>query len=152
MLAVAAPAAAQEARFAPEIPKATGKAHPEGNAHMRRFHMNMMKHDRDLTVYDGDRAVTASLGECFDCHTVQDEAGIPVTAADERHFCRVCHDFTAVQVDCFDCHRSTPDDFAEPELHALTRGVIGKAAGADQIALVRAWLTQLPGPGTEAIE
>jgi len=102
----------------PVIPKATGDRHPEGNTYMRRWHMEMMKHDRDVTVYQGVRPVGASLDGCFDCHTVRDAAGLPVTAADERHFCRTCHDYAAVRVDCFDCHRSTPDGFKEPRAHA----------------------------------
>ena len=117
-LGFAVPAAAQG--LAPEIPAATGEPHPEGNDYMRRYHMNMMRHDRDLTMYYGNREVNASLAQCFECHTVQDEAGTPVTYADERHFCRTCHDYAAVRVDCFDCHRSTPADFEEPSIHALT--------------------------------
>lgn len=119
-IAIAAPAAAQQvpAGSGPAIPRASGEPHAEGNAYMRRWHMSMMKHDRDKTMYQGQRDVTASIGECFDCHTVRNEAGTPVTVADERHFCRVCHDYAAVQVDCFDCHRSTPADFEEPAPHA----------------------------------
>ncbi len=115
-IACAAPAAAEG--LGPVIPKATGDSHPEGNTYMRRWHMEMMKHDRDVTVYQGVRPVGASLDGCFDCHTVRDDAGLPVTAADERHFCRTCHDYAAVKVDCFDCHRSTPADFEEPRAHA----------------------------------
>ena len=114
---LSAPAIAQ----APEVPKATGEPHPEGNAWMRRWHMEQMKHDRDQTMYAGDREVRASLGECFDCHTVKDESGTPVTYEDERHFCRTCHDYVAVKVDCFMCHRSTPEGYEEPELHAVLR-------------------------------
>ena len=116
MLGAAAPAVAQD--YGPDIPKATGEPHPEGNDYMRRWHMTMMKHDRDVTMYEGVRPVGASLAQCFDCHTVKDEQGTPVTYEDERHFCRTCHDYAAVKVDCFDCHRSTPEGFEEPALHA----------------------------------
>lgn len=116
------PALAEEAAtLGPSIPKATGEPHPEGNDYMRRWHMTMMRHDRDLTMYEGEREVQASLGQCFDCHAVKDESGTPVTIADERHFCRTCHDYAAVRVDCFDCHRSTPEDFEEPSPHAFNR-------------------------------
>lgn len=116
----ALPALAQEWRFGPTVPKATGEPHPEGNEYMRKFHMELMKHDRDMTLRDGERDIDASLKECFDCHTVKDEeTGDPVTYEDERHFCRTCHDFVAVKVDCFMCHRSTPEGFEEPSpLHA----------------------------------
>ena len=110
---------------APEIPKATGEPHPEGNDWWRRWHMEQMKHDRDETMYEGKRDVSGSLTECFECHTVKDEAGTPVTYEDERHFCRTCHDYVAVKVDCFMCHRSTPDGFEEPPLHA----VLGQQTG-----------------------
>lgn len=101
----------------PVVPVATGDPHPEGNDYWRVHHMKMLLHDRDLTMREGVRNVMpdanpiqASIGECFDCHGVQDEAGAYVSYDDERHFCRVCHDYTAVQVDCFMCHRSTPSE------------------------------------------
>ena len=95
----------------PEVPKATGEPHPEGNEYWRKNHMVLLRHDRDLTLREGEREeIQASLQSCFDCHTVRDEAGEPVTVSDERHFCRVCHDFAAVKPDCFTCHRSTPSD------------------------------------------
>ena len=146
--AALAPAAAEEARagYGPVIPKATGEPHPEGNAYMRRWHMEMMKHDRDITMYEGTRDVNASLGECFECHTVKDDTGTPVTYADERHFCRTCHDYVAVQVDCFDCHRSTPEGFEEPAAHARLRDVIApkdmEEAGIEQL---QAYLDAQPG-------
>ena len=113
-------AAAQEWRFGPDVPKATGEPHPEGNEYMRKFHMELMKHDRDMTLREGDRDIDASLKQCFDCHVVKDErTGDPVTYDDERHFCRTCHDYVAVKVDCFMCHRSTPEGFEEPSpLHS----------------------------------
>jgi len=94
----------------PAIPQATGEPHPEGNEYWRRHHMELLKHDRDLTLRDGERDIDASLGQCFTCHAVTDDAGEPVTVESEKHFCRVCHDYAAVQVDCFMCHRSTPSE------------------------------------------
>lgn len=120
VLGLAFPALAQERNSLwPQIPEATGEAHPEGNQFMRKQHMEMMKHDRDSTMYDGNREVKASLKECFDCHAVKDDQGTPVTYADDKHFCRVCHDYAAAKVDCFMCHRSTPDGVEEPAVHAL---------------------------------
>jgi len=115
-LSAAMPAVGEEARsrFLPEIAKGTGDSHAEGNDFWRRNHMEMMEHDRDLTMYSGDRAIQASLGACFDCHAVKDPAGQPVTYRDARHFCRSCHDYAAVHIDCFMCHRSTPAGFDEP--------------------------------------
>lgn len=93
----------------PVIPKASGKPHPEGNEFWRINHMLLMKHDRDQTVRFGDREVQASLAECVDCHAVNGADGAPVSVADERHFCRTCHDYVAVKVDCFQCHNSKPE-------------------------------------------
>jgi hypothetical protein len=104
----------------PVIPKATGEAHPEGNLFMRINHMNLMKHDRDETVLKGDREISYSLKACVDCHAVNGDDGAPVSVKSEKHFCRVCHDFAAVKVDCFQCHNSKPQITTEallkPEL------------------------------------
>jgi len=112
--------AAADEHLPVELPQATGDPHPEGSDYWRIHHMDMLKHDRDLTMRDGVRNVIpgeepiqASIGECFDCHAATDEAGTPVSYDDERHFCRVCHDYAAVQVDCFMCHRSTPSETKE---------------------------------------
>lgn len=121
-IALAAPSVAEDGlwKYGPSVPEATGDPHPEGNEYMRKYHMELMKHDRDMTMYDGERELDASLKECFDCHTVKDQTtGDPVTYEDERHFCRTCHDFVAVKVDCFMCHRSTPEGYEEPQpLHS----------------------------------
>lgn len=115
-------ASAQErASLLPEVPKATGEPHPEGNEFWRRNHMELMRHDRDQTVYLGDREIGASLSACFECHAATDDAGAVVTYESEQHFCRACHDYAAVKVDCFMCHRSTPEGVDEGNLHALTQ-------------------------------
>jgi hypothetical protein len=140
------PAYADEMKdgLGPAIPRATGKPHPEGNAYMRRWHMTMMRHDRDLTMYNGDRDINASIGECFECHAVLDDGGKPVTFADSRHFCRTCHDYAAVKIDCFDCHRSTPAGFEEPASHAAISDAIKPLLpNAEQLGSLRAYLDTL---------
>ena len=130
----------------PVVPTATGEPHPEGNEYWRVHHMDMMLHGRDLTLRDGVRDLTpddmeiqASIGECFDCHAVQDAAGDYVTFEDERHFCRVCHDYTAVTVDCFMCHRSTP----------AKNTAYRTMATADDPASIEAYLARLAMEKTE---
>lgn len=120
VLAVPVSAQEQQARSSllPDVPTATGEPHPEGNEFWRRNHMSLMKHDRDVTMYDGERQIQASLKGCFDCHAAKDESGQVVTYASEKHFCRACHDYVAVKVDCFMCHRSTPDGVDEGAAHA----------------------------------
>ncbi|RYH12233.1 hypothetical protein [Tropicimonas sp. IMCC6043] len=142
-LALVSPASADGtwAGLGPSVPKATGEPHPEGNAYMRRHHMQLMRHDRNLTVHDGDRDVGASLSECFECHAVEDGAGGYVTYESEQHFCRACHDFAAVKVDCFMCHRSTPEGFEEPPMHAFD------ATPEQDIQVTRSFLDHAFGPG-----
>ncbi len=109
---VAGPVLAQETvstAGGPAIPKALGDPHPEGSAFMRINHMNLMRHDRDATMRLGDREIKYSLKECVACHVVSDVEALPVSAEDERHFCRTCHEYAAVKVDCFQCHNSKPD-------------------------------------------
>ena len=93
----------------PAIPKALGNPHPEGNDFMRINHMKLMRHDRDATVRLGDRDIKYSLKECVACHVVADVDALPISFENERHFCRTCHDYAAVKVDCFQCHNSKPD-------------------------------------------
>ena len=93
----------------PDIPKATGEPHPEGNEYWRINHPTLLRHDRDLTVIDGIRDVNASLAQCVACHAVKGPDSAPVTYESPEYFCRVCHDFAAVQINCFECHKSVPD-------------------------------------------
>jgi predicted CXXCH cytochrome family protein len=76
---------------------------------MRRNHMAVLNHQRDDTVHDGLRTKRYSLKGCIDCHAVKAADGKPVTVASEKHFCRTCHDYAAVRIDCFDCHASRPE-------------------------------------------
>lgn len=95
---------------------------------MRRNHMVMLTHKRDMTVHKGDRTPEFSLKECVTCHAVPGDGGKPVTAADPKHFCRACHDYAAVKVDCFECHASRPEQRAgaavpapeDPEIAAIS--------------------------------
>jgi len=93
----------------PDIPKAIGEPHPEGNEYWRVNHPDLLRHDRDQTVIDGIRDVDASLAGCVSCHAVKGPDAAPLTAESDQYFCRVCHDYVAVQIDCFQCHTSVPD-------------------------------------------
>jgi len=94
----------------PDIPKAVGAPHPEGNDYMRINHMRMLSHDRDETMYNGNRSVKASIKECVACHAVMGPDALPIPVQEEGHFCRNCHEFAAVKVDCFQCHNSKPEE------------------------------------------
>ena len=74
-------------------------------ATMRREHPAMLEHQRDLTVRGGIRGAKASLKACIACHAS------PVTASvakSETNFCVSCHSYTAVRIDCFECHATKP--------------------------------------------
>lgn len=74
---------------------------------MRRNHMEFLKHQRDETVHNGIRGTKHSLADCIDCHaSVQD--GQPVPVNEPGQFCSKCHQFAAVHLDCFQCHRTVP--------------------------------------------
>lgn len=79
-------------------------------ADIRRNHMSYLKHDRVVTVQRGVRDTQFSLAECVDCHAAKDPAGgyLPVTG--KGQFCQGCHNYVAVSLSCFQCHRKTPDD------------------------------------------
>lgn len=93
----------------PVVPKATGEAHPEGNAYMRINHMKLLRHDRDDTMHNGNRDIKYSLKECVTCHAVKGPDALPISIKEEGHFCRACHEYAAVKIDCFQCHNSKPE-------------------------------------------
>ena len=92
----------------PDIPRGQGEVCVEDTDFMRRNHMSILLHQRDDTVHKGLRSKQHSLKECISCHAVPGADAIPVTAASPQHFCRSCHDYTAVKIDCFECHASRP--------------------------------------------
>ncbi len=107
LLELAAPSAFAEGLM-PVPPQGKGEHCVAPTDFMRRNHMSMMKHQRDATVHEGIRGQPFSLAGCMDCHAVKAADGQAVTYSDSRHFCRKCHDFAAVSIDCFECHSSRP--------------------------------------------
>jgi len=106
--------AAQEDKLAsgvpmPVIPMGQGDTCVEDTDFMRRNHMDMLKHQRDETMLRGLRAEQHSLKECISCHAVNGPDSKPVTVSSPQHFCRSCHDYAAVSIDCFQCHASRPE-------------------------------------------
>ncbi len=93
----------------PDIPEALAGSCVAPPEEMRKNHMNFLKHDRDLKVQDGVTNIKSSLKECVACHVVKDEADMPVSYESPEHFCRSCHEYVAVKIDCFSCHNSKPD-------------------------------------------
>ncbi len=101
---------AQAGPVGPKLPKAIkGEKCVTPTPDIRRRHMIYLDHHRDDTVHKGIRTKKFSLKGCIECHAVKGEDGAFLTKDDPRHFCRVCHDYAAVKMDCFDCHASRPD-------------------------------------------
>ena len=94
----------------PKFPQPAGEKCVEPDEVMRRQHMDFILHQRDLTMHEGIRGKAAkySLKGCIDCHVGYDDQGkaIPINA--KGQFCESCHNYAAVSIDCFSCHRTTP--------------------------------------------
>ena len=111
----------------PVIPAGRGEVCVEDTEFMRRNHMNLLMHQRDDTMVEGIRGGKHSLKDCVECHAVAGADQLAVTAASPKHFCRSCHDYVAVQIDCFDCHASRPEGGHLPADHvAMIPGVARK--------------------------
>lgn len=98
---------------------------------MRRNHMEFLKHERDETVRKGVRGVRFSLADCVDCHASIDEKGKPVPVTESGEFCQTCHSYVAVNLPCFQCHRTTPEKQAGGFGHA---GALSGAMSQNQPA------------------
>jgi len=68
-----------------------------------------LRHDRDKTMRQGDRNIKYSLKKCIECHATDAPDGTTLTVENPEHFCRSCHDYAAVSIDCFQCHASRPE-------------------------------------------
>ena len=105
----------------PAIPKGQGESCVKETEFMRRNHMDMLMHQRDETVLKGLRSSRYSLKECINCHAVYGPDAIALTSASPQHFCRSCHDYAAVNIDCFQCHASRPETGIAPAGDQLSR-------------------------------
>ena len=120
----------------PAIPKGKGDHCVRDTDFMRRYHMTMLKHQRDETVHDGVRNGDFSIKACVTCHAVNGADGQPVSYADPRHFCRSCHSYASVSIDCFECHASKP---AAEEKAAQA----GTSADDRDLAAINAYLREV---------
>ncbi len=98
----------------PEITKGKGESCVAETDFMRRYHMDLLGHQRDQTLRQGIRGARFSLKGCVDCHAVPGDDGTPVGADDPRFFCTACHLYTATRIDCFECHASRPQSAGGP--------------------------------------
>jgi hypothetical protein len=75
---------------------------------IRRDHGHLLQHHRDETVHKGIRTKKHSLVACIDCHVTPNSQGDYPSILSSEHFCRSCHTYAAVSIDCFQCHASKP--------------------------------------------
>ena len=109
LVAIPSQGYAGEASWLPKPARGQGEHCVADTEWMRRNHPAVLMHQRDETVHEGIRTPRFSLKGCIDCHAVKGADGKPVTVASPQHFCRTCHDYAAVQIDCFECHASRPE-------------------------------------------
>lgn len=82
----------------------------EPTEQMRRNHMVFIRHQRDDTVHGGIRGTKHSLAGCVACHVAYDDRHRPIPIMADGQFCHACHAYTAVTLDCFQCHAAVPID------------------------------------------
>ena len=93
---------------APAIPHGKGERCIADRDVMRRDHMRMLLSYRHQAVRDGAHQPQHGIDDCVSCHAVKGADGGSVGIDSPQHFCRVCHDYAAVRIDCFECHPSRP--------------------------------------------
>ena len=102
LIAVALPAAASDRVPKPDIVIANPGHCIAPVDVMRRNHMEMLKHQRNLTLRQGQRGAKVSLNGCIECHASKDTHSVLGT---NQNFCQSCHAYAAVSIDCFECHQ-----------------------------------------------
>jgi predicted CXXCH cytochrome family protein len=95
---------------------------------MRREHMNLLLHQRDETVLEGERDSKYSLVGCMDCHNPAESAASAIRYPEPEHFCAGCHLYASVDIDCFECH-------ADRGLGELQQGRLAPAFDAGLLSL-----------------
>jgi hypothetical protein len=103
------PAAAARGYVTPGSRAAGLAACVEPTGFMRRKHMALLGHQRVVSVHQGIRATRYSLAGCIACHVSVTPQGQPRAIDGPDQFCGACHAFSAVSVDCFDCHAGVPN-------------------------------------------
>lgn len=113
-LTLSAPAAAGDTKdgVGPNIPAPVkGEQCVEDTDEMRRNHMNYLLKHRDETLREGIRTKQYSLKECLECHVPAKEE-TQAKRSEGEHFCKSCHMYAGVKIDCFQCHAERPEKSA----------------------------------------
>jgi len=115
VLTLSAPASAgeKEGGVGPYIPPPVkGKQCVEDTEVMRKNHMKYLLKHRDETLREGIRTKKYSLKECIACHVPPEEDAKAAGRSEEDHFCKNCHAYAGVKIDCFECHATRPQGSA----------------------------------------
>jgi predicted CXXCH cytochrome family protein len=115
-------------------------------ATMRREHPKMLRHQRDETVHGGIRGADASLKACISCHASPTTGSV---AAAETNFCVSCHTYTAVRIDCFECHATKP---APTAFHPVVPTGANAAAAMRLAQQLKAMAASATGPNAAAAQ
>lgn len=111
-LSAPASAAGKEDGIGPNIPAPVkGERCVEDTSVMRKDHMKFLKRHRDETLREGIRTKQYSLKECLECHVPPREE-VQASRSEGEHFCKNCHMYTGVRIDCFECHATRPEKSA----------------------------------------
>lgn len=114
LVVASAPAGAEDGRVPmPQLTHGKGDKCLAPNAEMRRHHMERLKHQRDETMHQGIRGKEYSLKACVECHSAPDPKDPKGTPTLEG-FCMQCHEYAAVDIDCFSCHTTKPMGNKQP--------------------------------------
>jgi hypothetical protein len=70
--------------------------------------MELILHQRDITVHTGVRSTKYSINDCVACHVSYTAEHNPIPINGEGQFCDTCHEYAAVHLDCFECHATVP--------------------------------------------
>ena len=93
---------------------------------MRIKHFDFILDHRDETVIRGIRTKQYSFTGCIDCHITTNAEGEFARYSEETHFCANCHQFTAVNIDCFQCHADRPEEAIRKTLNNQAVNTDGK--------------------------
>jgi hypothetical protein len=91
----------------PNLPQAQGEQCVEETSYMRRNHPRLLQHQRDETTRKGVRDPKHSLVGCVDCHMAAPQ-GPDLRPGAQEPFCKTCHMYAGVRIDCFQCHSAKP--------------------------------------------
>lgn len=109
LIGLAGTAAAGDGVPLPKLAKPQGETCIAPKDEMRRNHMDMLKHQRDLTLREGVRGAKASWRACVECHAAADPKVADGKVRTLVPFCAQCHAYAGVHLDCVQCHTTVPE-------------------------------------------